>query len=224
MKEALALEEGSYRFASGENPRTRDVGVAEDTLLFLIEDLPDVIGEDELKWVGDQWLGRAIKVKSSGAGPVALPQRDGVMATLQYLERPRKIDQVERATKKRRAVRLTVRLLDLANRLEALPLAKAVPIPKATLLKGQGATSFGVSATTEGAAKTGDVTGSFATDDLPPSAARAPQKPVIDAATRAQIAEVESFFTKDGLVQLLRDPRIRRTRTTLPSARRGTAS
>jgi tetratricopeptide (TPR) repeat protein len=139
IRAVLGLVEGQWSAQGGPNPRLSEIGVRIETLPTLLEDLPTEISDKELRWASDRWLGKALAIRSGGPGALADAQLDPTLpAILRYLEKPRKPDQLERAVKNRRAVRLALRLLDLLDRLEAFPIRKAVPIPRATLLKGQG--------------------------------------------------------------------------------------
>jgi len=201
VKAALSLTEGSWKAAPGENAKMREVGVRTDPLPVLLEDLPNVMSDRELKWAADRWLGKAVRIRDGGPGPLLESRADPALpAVLRYLEKPRKPDQLERATGNRRAVRLALRLLDLLGRLEGLPVAKAVPIPKATLLKGQGFMGYGPSAAaetlagapahaTEAPPSSGDLGG--ATEAAPEPAA-----PTIDRETEKLFGEIERLHAK----------------------------
>lgn len=144
IRSVFGLTAGLWKVAPGENARMREVGVRSDPVPMLLEDLPQTISDRELKWAADQWLGRSVQIRAGGPGPLFQSNLDPALPTvLRYLEKPRKPDQVERAVGNRRVVRLALRLLELLGRLEGHPMGKAVPIPKATLLKGQGFSGYG---------------------------------------------------------------------------------
>jgi curved DNA-binding protein CbpA len=138
----FAIAEATWQAAPGENARTREVGVPCPTEGLLIKGLLEHAADDELRSVGDALLGKAIIL----AGEVPDIGLDEVgQKIVHYLEKPRKPDQLERAVNNRRAVRATLRALLILDRIDLRPIAQAIPIPKATLLKG--AVTFGSSAT-----------------------------------------------------------------------------
>lgn len=199
IRAVLHSTSGSWKSTAGENAKMREVGVRTDPLPTILEDLPQVISDRELRWAADKWLGKAVTLRAGGPGPVAdRPIDAAVPAILRYLERPRKPDQLERATGKRRVVRLVLRLLDLLGRLEGLPVSKAVPIPKATLLKGQTFTGYG-SMTETWSSPTGT---SSAVDGAAAEAPEAeptpppPEPPKLTAEQKKLFAEVESLHEK----------------------------
>ncbi len=178
IREIWGLTEGTWKAAPGESPHMRDVGVQLDPLPLFVEDLPASISDPELRYAADRWLGKAIKLRPGGPGPVADLQAEGnVAAILRYLEKPRKPDQLERATRNRRTVRLVLRVLDLLGRLEDVPAKKAIPIPKATLLKGQAFTGY-TAPGRESAAEE-------------PATEEAPTKPTLSSEDKLLIAEID---------------------------------
>jgi curved DNA-binding protein CbpA len=168
----------------------REVGVRADPLPMLLEDLPQTISDRELKWAADQWLGQSVQIRPGGPGPLFQSNLDPALPTvLRYLEKPRKPDQLERAVGNRRVVRLTLRLLELLGRLEGHPMGKAIPIPKATLLKGQGFSGY--------------ATGSLPPTEDTPTAPPAPEprgepEAPIDPEMKALFDEVRSRHQKMG--------------------------
>jgi DnaJ-domain-containing protein 1 len=129
--------EGRWRAAPGENARIRDVGVPTPAWAMFFEGLANEASDGELRQVADGLLGRAIQLRG---GTVGLPDWEPSgpeRKLIQYLEKPRKPDHLERAMKNRKQVRGFVRALELLDRLVVLPAAKAIPIPKASLVKSQ---------------------------------------------------------------------------------------
>lgn len=143
LAEVLGMEAGTWRVSPGARPPIADVGVQTELAQVFVGYLPERVSERELRAVADRLLGKAVSLRPGGAGPLAADPNPVARTLLGYLSRPRKPDQLERAIKNRRAVRTLLRLLDLTGRLELQPLAKAMPIQGATLLKGQ-ALSFGM--------------------------------------------------------------------------------
>lgn len=192
IKAVLALESGEWRAAAGENARMREVGVRTDSLPMLLQDLPEVACARELKWAADKWLGKAVQLRAGGPGPLAdQPFDRAVSAILRFLEKPRKPDQLERATGNRRVVRLVLRLLDLLGRLEAHPLAKSVPIARATLLKGQSITSYS-SPDTAAAAPTAQPEEEITEPEGPP------KPPPLSARDQQKAEEIQKRHEKIG--------------------------
>ena len=92
--------------------------------------------DGELKRLARDLLGQSVRA-TAGLIPAELVPSAEQKRLLHYLEKPRKPDQLERAMKNRRLVRGMLRALTLIGALDTLPVKKAIPIPKATLLKGQ---------------------------------------------------------------------------------------
>jgi hypothetical protein len=113
------------------------VGVPTPAWAMFFEGLANEASDGELRQVADGLLGRAIQLRG---GTVGLPDWEPSgpeRKLIQYLEKPRKPDHLERAMKNRKQVRGFVRALELLDRLVVLPAAKAIPIPKASLVKSQ---------------------------------------------------------------------------------------
>jgi curved DNA-binding protein CbpA len=138
--EALAgLGEGAWQAAPGENARIRELGVPTDTARLQQRILEQHLGERELRALADALLGRAVKLKRPIERIPGMPEPTELHAQLLfYLQKPRKPDQLERALGDRRRVRGLLRALALGDLLETSPVASAIPIPSATLVKPQG--------------------------------------------------------------------------------------
>ncbi|MCK6550106.1 DnaJ domain-containing protein [Myxococcota bacterium] len=125
--------EGTWQSAPGENARIRDIGVPCAVKDLLLVGLLEHATDDELRHTSDIFLGKALRLKGE---PPAFDYGPNEQKVIGYLAKPRKPDQLERAQGSRRPVRALLRLLWITNKLEVLPVAQAIPIPKATLLKG----------------------------------------------------------------------------------------
>ncbi len=141
VHELFGAGEGSWKKFPGENDRLRTIGVPMEPWSLLVSGLTQHASDTELRAVSDALLGKAVRLEGTldSLEPSAALKR-----FLRYLEKPRKPDQLERALK-RRMVRGLLRMLMLKKQLVEVPVAKAIPIPKATLLKG--ALTFNVSST-----------------------------------------------------------------------------
>lgn len=130
----FALKEGSWISAPGENARIKELGLPIEGKKLLTAGLRSHASDEELRAAADAFLGKSIQLSGS------LPELglDGAeRRILRYLDKPRKPDQLERAGKDRRTVRMLLRLLVIFGCVKTLPAAKGIPIPRATLLKGQ---------------------------------------------------------------------------------------
>jgi curved DNA-binding protein CbpA len=131
----FAASSGTFQTAPGENARIREIGVPGTGMPTLVAGLRFHVSDQELKKSADDLLGKAVQLdgKVDDLGEIGLDEDE--KKVLRYLDKPRKPDQLERALS-RRMVRGVLRLLVLLDRLKTLPAAKGIPIPKATLLKG----------------------------------------------------------------------------------------
>jgi curved DNA-binding protein CbpA len=141
----FALAGGPYQTAPGENARIRDIGVPGKGIEILVMGLRFHASDPEYRKASDELLGKAVQLEGTleSLGDIGLD--DDEKSVVKYLDKPRKPDQLERALS-RRMVRSVLRLLSLLGRLKTLPAAKAIPIPKATLLKGQVSFQTGLAA------------------------------------------------------------------------------
>lgn len=131
------LKAGEWKAAPGENSRIRELGVEAEGWPILLRALASGTLEEETRALTESLLGKAVKLR--GKMPVfpGLELNDEQKHLAHYLEKPRKPDQLERALN-RKTVRAMLRLLILEEALEVVPASQGIPIPKATLLKGQG--------------------------------------------------------------------------------------
>jgi curved DNA-binding protein CbpA len=191
LRAAIPLTEGSWSVFPGERGPTKEIGVAADLTTFLLTEFPGLVSSAEVRDVADRLLGKAVRLREGGAGALAQTAQAGTAALLKYLERPRKPDQLERATGARRATRIVLRQLELLGRLETLPIGRAIPIPSATLLKGQ-AFSFTAPA---------DPDPPRAATAAPPDSdddGAAPPPPVVDADAKQLIRSIRQLHAKLG--------------------------
>lgn len=194
LTDAFGWSEGRFRTQTGESPWAKDVGLPLDPKALLLETLPAAMSDRERRSVSDVLLGKAVQLRDGGAGPLAQAQgAEAAKQILKYLERPRKPDQLERALGDRKLVRTILRLLVLFDRLATVPVAKAIPIPKATLLKGQ-TLSYGSLFDTGGPASASASAASPPRDEAPVRQA----KPRIDTQVRERTKEVEKFHAQMG--------------------------
>ncbi len=131
----FAAEAGTWRAASGENERIRALGVPTSGWPILFGGLAKH-GDKDLRRFSKGLLGKAVHLENKPAELDQFELTPLQARLLKYLEKPRKPDQLERALKDRRAVRAFLRMLQLLGGLGEVPVAKAIAIPKATLLKG----------------------------------------------------------------------------------------
>lgn len=137
LREMLHIEGGHWMAATGENERSKAIALPTDGWELFFELLTGSAAPAELKALARALLGKSVRIKPSAH----LPEPEGGASELQahlrhYLEKPRKPDQLERAIGKRRMVRGYLRALQLLQAIEIHPVSEAVPIPKATLLRG----------------------------------------------------------------------------------------
>jgi len=125
--------EGSWTAAPGENARIREVGVVTQTWPIFFAGLAGA-PDKELRGVSDRLLGKAVQLKGGTLGLVDYEPGKLEKKLIDYLEKPRKPDQLERALKNRRGVRGFLRALELLDRLKILPAAQGIAIPKASLV------------------------------------------------------------------------------------------
>jgi tetratricopeptide (TPR) repeat protein len=134
-----SIGEGSWQAAPGENARIRDIGVITEAWPIFYRVLGRSMAERELRLLADRLLGRAVKLSQPVSALPGLEDMPKELSTLlAYLDKPRKPDQLERALGDRRRARGLLRALEIFGLLETRPVAEAIPIPSATLLKGQG--------------------------------------------------------------------------------------
>ena len=125
------LSGGAWRSAPGEDPRVREVGVPLDGWATFFDLMQTQAPSAELKFQADALLGSAVRLSNKGT----LPQRTWTpkeRKLLNYLQKPRKPDQLERALNSRPMVRGFLRTLALLDHIDILPASKAIPIPKTT--------------------------------------------------------------------------------------------
>ena len=132
----FGLTAGRWRAAMGMNARIEEIGVAIPPWPLFFLGLETQATDEELRSLSDTLLGRAVKLSGGKANLPDMPLSPAEEQLAAYLEKPRKPDQLERALRKRRMVRGFLRGLSLLDRLLVLPANKAIPIKKATLLKG----------------------------------------------------------------------------------------
>ncbi|MCB9646527.1 MAG: J domain-containing protein [Deltaproteobacteria bacterium] len=126
--------EGRWQAAPGENARIRDLGVPTPAWGIFFEGLTQA-ADGELRELADGLLGRAVQLRG---GTLGVPDHEPGAAEkklIQYLEKPRKPDHLERAMNNRRQVRGFLRAAQMLERLTVHPAAKAIAIPKASLVK-----------------------------------------------------------------------------------------
>jgi len=191
LGKALAWTEGSWTAQAGASADPRNIGVPQELMALLIEQFPTHASDAELKSFVRGLLGKSVRLRPGGGGAVGQSAKGAAAKLVHYLEKPRKPDQLERAISDRRGVRVLLKLLHLNGRLQLEPLAKAIPIPQATLLKGQATVSFVVPAGGENEPPP---------DSPPPAAAAAvPEGPPPDEpspATRKLMAKIDEMHAK----------------------------
>lgn len=136
MREVMQLEGVRYQAAPGEDARIKQLGVKLEPWPSFFAALQSSAADGELKALSNELLGQAVQVNEKRLPREYEASRDE-KRILAYLTKPRKPDQLERALSNRRVVRGFLRGLDLLGALERLPAKQGIPIPKATLLKGQ---------------------------------------------------------------------------------------
>lgn len=132
------LKSGEWKAAPGENNRIREIGVETEGWSILYSALASGTAEEEMRTLTESLLGKAVKLRGKVPNFPGLELSDDQRHLLHYLDKPRKPDQLERALN-RRLVRAMLRILSLEDALELVPASQGIPIPKATLLKGQAA-------------------------------------------------------------------------------------
>jgi curved DNA-binding protein CbpA len=155
LAKALGCTEGAWSIQRGASVDQRGIGVPQELMALLIEHFPSAASDAELKVFVRGLLGKSVRLRPGGGGAVGQSAKGAAAKLVHYLEKPRKPDQLERAISDRRGVRVLLKLLHLNGRLQLEPLAKAIPIPQATLLKGQATVSFVLPAGGAAEAKTG---------------------------------------------------------------------
>ncbi len=135
LLELFALPEGTWRSAPGKDARIFQIGVPIDPWPVLLQGLIHA-SDRELRAASDLMLGRAVKLAKDTSKLEGFALDDTARKVLKYLDKPRKPDQLERAVGNRKLVRAILRLLAMEDALQLEPIARAIPIPKATLLKG----------------------------------------------------------------------------------------
>lgn len=146
LEHLLSLTEGTWQSAPGENARIREIGVLTEAWPILLDGLEKHASDKELQEQADLLLGKAVKLARADFTFHGYEASGDEAKLLQYLHKPRKPDQLERALGDRKLVRGVLRILYLLGEIELLPQAKAIPIPKATLTKAQLNFTTGLSA------------------------------------------------------------------------------
>ncbi|MEM1024184.1 MAG: DnaJ domain-containing protein [Myxococcota bacterium] len=187
---ALAWTSGDWSVQPGASADRRGIGVPLETMSFLLEHFPKHVSDAELKTFTRGLLGRAVCLRPGGAGAVGQSAKGLAAKLVAYLEKPRKPDQLERAVSDRRGVRVLLKLLELNGRLELVHMNKAVPIPKATLLKGQAMVSFVVPSGAPAEPAQEDPS------EEPESTPAEPPPPSISPATRKLLKEIDEIHDK----------------------------
>lgn len=136
VTEVMHVEDATYQAAPGEDPRIRTLGVAVEGWPTFFAALERGATDAELRTLSNDLLGQAVRANAKRL-PQDFTPTEQQARLLHYLEKPRKPDQLERALKDRRFVRGFLRGLDMFGVLERVPAKQGIPIPKATLLKGQ---------------------------------------------------------------------------------------
>ena len=130
LADLMQLADGDWVSAAGENPRVREVGVPLDGWATLFELLQTRASSEELTHQTDALLGSSVRLRAGHAPDRAWTPAEQKL--LNYLKKPRKPDQLERAMDRRQRtmVRGFLRALVLMERIETLPSTKAIPIPR----------------------------------------------------------------------------------------------
>lgn len=176
--------DGSWQAAPGDNTRIRELGVATAAWPTFFRALEATLTDAELRGIASRLLGRAVQLRGGHLGiseydPTRLERK-----MLSYLEKPRKPDHLERALKKRKAVRGFLRGLELLERLKVVSVAKAVPIPKVTL------TTLDL----PGAEAAQAIVKARATSDVQRTAKPAAPKPTPKTSTAPIVKEVQALY------------------------------
>lgn len=136
LRDMLGLNGGRWQAASGENERSQAIALPTDGWALFFELLMSSAADTELKALASALLGKSVRLKPSAGLPELENTPEAVAHLEHYLEKSRKPDQLERAIGKRRLVRGYLRALQLLQAMEVHPASAAIPIPKATLLRG----------------------------------------------------------------------------------------
>lgn len=135
LLDLFALSEGTWQSAPGRDARIAEIGVPCAPWPLLVRGLVGA-SDAELREASDRTLGKAVKLGIDKSRLDRIELDPLSQKLLKYMEKPRKPDQLERALRNRKLVRAVFRILLMEDGLSLLPIAKAIPIPKATLLKG----------------------------------------------------------------------------------------
>jgi curved DNA-binding protein CbpA len=132
--ELFALSEGTWKSAPGKDARIFQIGVPIDARPLLLQGLIHA-SDREQRVTSDLLLGKAVSLAHDAARLQGFALDETAKKVLKYLDKPRKPDQLERAVGNRKLVRALLRLLAIEDALQLDPVGKAIPIPKATLVK-----------------------------------------------------------------------------------------
>jgi molecular chaperone HscB len=132
--ELFELVEGTWKSAPGKDARIASIGVAAEPWPILLLGLQHAPVE-ELRAASDRLLGKAVRLSMDPRKLDRFALDGASHKVIRYLDKPRKPDQLERALENRKAVRALLRLLEIEGGLDLVPAAKAIPIPKASLVK-----------------------------------------------------------------------------------------
>ena len=113
------LQEGSWDVAHGDTDKIRQVSVPLDAWSTFFELLQNDASNEELRHQADHCLGYLIRLREDGVPRRVWRPHEKTL--LDLLRRPRKLDHLERALRKRRMVRGFVRALSLIGALERIP-------------------------------------------------------------------------------------------------------
>ncbi len=179
----FGLTEGIWRLLPGTEPEDDAPidGAPIDGLAVLVPALREHAPADELRGVSDDLLGRAVSVEGELDGlsaKLALDDEDS--ETLGLLDKPRKVEQFERAAPSRSHARAVLRALELLGRLERHPASAGVPLAKPTRATGRPAAGARPRPRTAGVAPR-------------PPAPRAPSPPRPTAAAAAPSGEASAL-------------------------------
>ncbi len=189
--ELFAWSSGQWTAAPGDNARIRDLGVMTPVWPLFFSAMTDRPCDVELRALADRLLGRSVQLKGGSLGIVEYEPNKLEKRLITYLDKPRKPDQLERALKKRRAVRGFLRALELLERLSVLPVSKGIAIPRATLLSVD---LPGVEQAKARARATSDINAQPITEVVvpPPSRPAAKRRPPVVREVEALHAELDN--------------------------------
>lgn len=125
---AFAVKEGMWRGLWSKRDNIVSKGVPVPGYSVLAPGLTEHASDDELRRYSDDLLGHAVKMTCTLEDARDIGADDAHEEVLTMLLKPRKPDQIERATGMRREVRALLKALELAERLERLPAHKGVPL------------------------------------------------------------------------------------------------